>query len=177
MQMGAAAAVAALIGRFLDGAFPLDDTGDHMVSCALSMKSASACTAGYISSVVSILLSLALIALQASAVGRLHGGVGRWGTMLVQHCRCAGQHQPNMTLLAAAAAAAAAPLSRLPVQCATAEGRAGMGFCGPILSAVGFFWWVAYAGSATSAAMGAGRWEDSLDSYRYGGWVGGRGWG
>src|SRR5690349_13968268 len=57
------------------------------------------------------------------------------------------------------------------LQCATAEGRVGMSFCGPILSAVGFFWWIAFAASATSAAGGAAHWDQpgfSLQQYRTG---------
>lgn len=51
-------------------------------------------------------------------------------------------------------------------QCATAEGRFGLGFCGPILSLVGVFWWLAYGAAATSAALAAGSWDSSLTSYR-----------
>lgn len=40
-------------------------------------------------------------------------------------------------------------------QCATAEGRFGLGFCGPMLSLLGFFWWLVYGATATSAALGA----------------------
>lgn len=60
-QMGAAATVAGLTGAYLDGSFDLDG---HAVSCALSMKSASACTAAYVSATASILLSLLLVAMQ-----------------------------------------------------------------------------------------------------------------
>ncbi|KAL4451762.1 hypothetical protein ABPG75_007424 [Micractinium tetrahymenae] len=116
LQMGGAATVAGLTGAYLDGSFDLDG---HTVSCALSMKSASACTAAYVSATASILLSLLLVAMQ----------------------------------------------------CATAEGRVGMGFCGPILSSVGFFWWIAFAASATSAASGAAHWDEpgsNLAQYRTG---------
>lgn len=114
--MGAAATVAGLTGAYLDGSFDVDG---HSVSCALSMKSASACTAAYISATASILLSVLLVAMQ----------------------------------------------------CATAEGRVGMSFCGPMLSVVGFFWWIAFAASATSAASGAAHWDEpgsSLSQYRTG---------
>ncbi|KAL4422127.1 hypothetical protein ABPG77_003412 [Micractinium sp. CCAP 211/92] len=114
--MGAAATVAGLTGAHLDGSFDLDG---HTVSCALSMKSASACTAAYVSATASILMSVLLVAMQ----------------------------------------------------CATAEGRVGFSFCGPMLSVVGFFWWIAYAASATAAASGAAHWDEpgsNLSQYRTG---------
>lgn len=67
--------------------------------------------------------------------------------------------------------ACACPLP-LSLQCATAEGRVGFSFCGPMLSVVGFFWWIAYAASATAAASGAAHWDEpgsNLSQYRTGG--------
>jgi hypothetical protein len=63
-QIGLASAVSAIIGKYLTGSFPLDDSGTLTVSCALSMRSASVCTAGYASTAASILLSFAMVALQ-----------------------------------------------------------------------------------------------------------------
>lgn len=53
--------MAGLTGAHLDGSFDLDG---HTVSCALSMKSASACTAAYVSATASILMSVLLVAMQ-----------------------------------------------------------------------------------------------------------------
>lgn len=57
-----------------------------------------------------------------------------------------------------------------PLQCGTAEGRLSLGFCGPILSSIGFFWWLAYAAAATAAAVSASQWESFayLAPYRTG---------
>ena len=56
-----------------------------------------------------------------------------------------------------------------PVQCAAAEGRSGLGFTGPMLSALGFFWWTVYAATISSAAGSAGSLgAATLGSYRWG---------
>ncbi len=54
-------------------------------------------------------------------------------------------------------------------QCAAVDGRAErLAFCGPILSAIGFFWWLAYGAAATSAQAGASHWQTELATYRAG---------
>lgn len=58
----------------------------------------------------------------------------------------------------------------LAFQCAavSADGSAPRGatFCGPILSLIGFAWWLAFGAAATSAALSAAQWDSSLTAYR-----------
>lgn len=65
-QIALAAAVSGVVGHYLDGEFELDDY-NHTTSCGLSMRGASVCTAAYLSTVASILLSVFIIAMQVDA--------------------------------------------------------------------------------------------------------------
>lgn len=167
--------MAGLTGAYLDGSFDVDG---HSVSCALSMKSASACTAAYISATASILLSVLLVAMQVRSAPLQPATCKRCLPMPASAVRdgLSILGFATLPLLCSRLLHVPHPLCGCPcsahLQCATAEGRVGMSFCGPMLSVVGFFWWIAFAASATSAASGAAHWDEpgsSLSQYRTGG--------
>ena len=162
-QVGLASAVAGVVGAYLTGEFELDDM--HTTSCGLSMRGSSICTAAYLAAAVTCVLSLLMIAMQ---VGGLRAGVVRGCGRRPDAVR-AGQ-----VLAVRPAESPTPPALPLPprcrslAQCATMEGRVGLGFCGPILSSVGFFWWLSYGAAATSASMDAADWDTTLTAYRMG---------
>ncbi|KAI7839426.1 hypothetical protein COHA_006827 [Chlorella ohadii] len=112
-QLALAASISGVVGAYLTGEFEVDDA--HTATCGLSMHGSSVCTAAFVGTAVSVVLSLLMMAMQ----------------------------------------------------CAAVDGRAErLAFCGPILSAIGFFWWLAYGAAATSAQAGASHWQTELATYR-----------
>lgn len=62
MQLALAASISGVIGACLNGEFVVDDA--HTATCGLSMHGSSVCTAAYVGTAVSILLSVVMMALQ-----------------------------------------------------------------------------------------------------------------
>jgi hypothetical protein len=56
------------------------------------------------------------------------------------------------------------------MQCAAVDQQqlAKYGFCGPLLSILGFIWWLGYSVAATSAANTGNHWDSTLTPYRTG---------
>lgn len=87
---------------------------------------------------------------------------------------CALSMQSNSICVAGYATTALTICAQLVVigtQCAAADGQlTKYGFTGPLLSILGFIWWVGYSAAATQAANQASHWtlEASLDPYRTG---------
>lgn len=155
-QLALAASISGVVGAYLTGEFDVD--GVHTASCGLSMHG-SVCTAAFVGTAVSTLVSLLIIAMQV--------GQTQYNLLAVNYPfmlpRSLHASQPAFQC------PSSLPSRCCRTQCATAGGRAErLAFCGPILSSVGFFWWLAYGAAATSAQAGADHWQTELAPYRAG---------
>ena len=65
MQLALAASISGVVGAYLTGEFEADDA--HTATCGLSMHGSSVCTAAFVGTAVSVVLSLLMMAMQ---VGR-----------------------------------------------------------------------------------------------------------
>lgn len=61
-----------------------------------------------------------------------------------------------------------AMLAMIGMQCAAVDQQqvARYGFCGPLISILGFIWWLGYSIAATSAATTGNHWDSTLTAYR-----------